>query len=235
MDIEYANYLLEKTTEDYNLIAEDYTRTRAYVPEDIRDLGKYAFAGERVLDSGCANGRLYEILKDKEINYFGIDISKKLIQIANQKYPKAKFQTADALNLPFSENFFDKIYSISILHNIPSRKFQLQYLKEASRVLKPGGLLILRVWDFWRRKAAFKLILKHTFLKLINRSKLDFKDVFVPWKSSGGKIIAERYFHCFTKMELENLVKKAGFKVKKNWRGGKDPGTNIYLIAKKPL
>lgn len=233
MDPDYAKYLLEKTRQDYNLIAEDYARTRAYIPEDIRKLGEYVLAGERVLDLGCANGRLSEVLKTKKVNYFGVDISSRLIKIAKKNYPEVKFQIADALSLPFSADFFDKIYSISVLHNIPSRNFQLQYLKETKRVLKSGGILILRVWDFWKRKAALRLISKYTFLKLIRKSKLDFKDVFVPWRDSSGKILIQRYFHCFTKKELEDLAREAGFKIKKSWRSGKDPRINIYLIAEK--
>lgn len=233
MDSDYAKYLLEKTRQDYNLIAKDYARTRAYIPEDIRKLGEQALTGERVLDSGCANGRLLEVLKIKKVDYFGTDISDRLIEIAKKDYPEAKFQTADALSLPFSADFFDKIYSISVLHNIPSKNFQLQYLKETKRVLKPGGILILRVWNFWRRKTAVRSIFKYTFLKLIKKSKLDFKDVFVPWRDSSGKILIQRYFHCFTKKELEDLVRKAGFKIKKSWCSGKDPRTNIYLIAEK--
>ena len=239
MNKKYAEYLLKKTHQNYNLVARDYTRTRAFIPEDIKTLADYVLMGERILDSGCANGRLFEVLKRKDVDYFGVDISEKLIEIARKNYPEAKFQIADALNLPFTGNFFDKVYSISVLPNIPSREFQLQYLKEAKRVLKPEGLLILRVWDFWRRKAFPKLFLKYTFLKLIGRhlsaSQLDFFDVFLPWKDSKGNIIIERYFHCFRKKELENLAKEVGFKIKKIWRAGKDPRTNIYLIAQKPL
>jgi len=237
MERKYAEYLLKKTYQDYNLIAEDYTRTRSFIPEDIKMLAGYALVGERVLDSGCANGRLSEVLRDKKVDYFGVDISEKLIEIARKKYPEAKFRVADCLNLPFPANFFDKIYSISVLHNIPSKEFRIQYLKEAKRVLKPEGFLILRVWDFWRRKAFPKLFLKYTFLKLIGchppASQLDFFDVFAPWKDSKGNIIIERYFHCFRKNELENLAKEVGFKIKKIWRVGKDPRTNIYLIAEK--
>jgi ubiquinone/menaquinone biosynthesis C-methylase UbiE len=233
MNKKYAEYLLTKTKEDYNLIATDYTRTRAFIPEDIRALGEYAQEKDKVLDLGCANGRLFEVLRNKKVDYRGVDFSEKLIEIAKKNYPEAKFQIANALHLPFSENFFDKVYSVSILHNIPSKNFQLQYLKEVKKVLKPGGLLILRVWDFWRRKVAAKLLLKYTLFKLIGKSQLDFKDVFVPWKDSGGKILVQRYFHCFTKNELEELVKKVGFKIKKSWRGGRDPRTNIYLIAEK--
>jgi SAM-dependent methyltransferase len=233
MEKEYAEYLLKRTEEDYNLIAADFARTRAFIPEDIKNLTRYTKELEKVLDSGCASGRLFEVLKPKKIDYFGVDTSKELIKIAKRKYPEAKFQTADCLSLPFSDNFFDKVYSISILHNIPSKEFQLRYLKEARRVLKPKGLLILRVWDFWRRKAALKLIFKYTFFKIIGGSQLSFKDVFVPWKEPDGKILIQRYFHCFTKRELEELVKESGFKIKKSWRAGKDPRTNIYLIAEK--
>lgn len=233
MDSDYAKYLLEKISQGYNLIAEDYTRTRAYIPEDIKKLGEYASAGERILDSGCGSGRLFEVFNGNNIDYFGIDISERLIAIAKKKYPEAKFQVADTLNLPFPDNFFDKVYSVSVLHHIPSKDFQLQYLKETKRILKPGGLLVMRVWDFWRRKTALSLIVKYAFLKLIGRSKLDFKDVFVPWKDSKSKVLIERYFHCFTQKELEKLVKLSQFKIKKSWRRGKDPRTNIYLIAEK--
>jgi len=233
MEREYAKYLLKKTKEDYNLIARDYARTRTFLPEDIKALGRYTQERERVLDSGCAHGQFSEVLKDKKVDYFGIDISEKLIEMAKEKYPKAKFQVTDALNLPFADNFFDKVYSLSVLHHIPSREFQLKYLKETKRVLKSGGLLILRVWDFWPRKAAGKLLLRYTLLKLIGKSKLDFKDLFLPWKNSQSKILTQRYFHCFTKRELENLVKNSDLTLKESWRAGKGPRTNIYLIAEK--
>lgn len=238
MDIEYAKYLLRKTRQNYNLIAEDFSRTRAFASEDIKSLGEYALPGDKVLDSGCGSGRFFEVLKDKKVNYFGIDASEKLIEIAKKNYfgTGAKFQVADSLNLPFPANFFGAVYSISVLHHIPSREFRLQYLKEARRVLGPEGLLILRVWDFWKRKEGWELIFKYIFLKLIGRAKLDFFDVFLPWKNSEGKILAERYFHCFTKRELENLAKEAGFKIKKIWRAGKGKFSNIYVqLAPTPI
>jgi tRNA (uracil-5-)-methyltransferase TRM9 len=231
MKREYAEYLLEKTKKDYNLIAKDYTRTRAFIPEDIRELARYALPREKILDSGCASGRLYEVLR--RADYYGVDISEKLIEIAKNKYPQGKFRLVDGLSLPFPSNFFDKVYSISVLHNISSKKFRLQYLKETKRVLKPGGLLILRVWDFWKRKEGWKLFLKYAFLKLTGGLKMDFYDVLRPWKNSKGQIVAERYFHCFRKKEIENLIRKVGFKIKKSWRAGRNFRANIYIIAEK--
>jgi ubiquinone/menaquinone biosynthesis C-methylase UbiE len=144
MDQKYAKYLLEKTREDYNLLAEDFSRTRSVVWEELKLLGKYILPGDKILDLGCGNGRLLQILGEKNIEYFGVDNSEKLIKIAKEKYlhppqvfgtqkfgrARINFQVADALNLPFSDNFFDKVYSIAVLHHIPSTEFRLQFLKE---------------------------------------------------------------------------------------------------------
>lgn len=246
MDKSYAEYLINQTKEGYNALALDYTRTRAFIPEDIKEMASYVSIGDRVLDAGCASGRLYAILKEKNVEYFGIDTSENLIDIAKGIYfhpsensekkisqARANFQVADGSKLPFPDNYFDKVFSISVLHHIPSKEIRTQHFREMNRVLKPKGLLVFRVWDFWRRKRTIGLIAKFTFLKLTGKSKLDFNDVFLPWKDSEGNPVVQRYFHCFTKGELKKLAAKTGFKIKKIWRAGKDPRTNIYLVAEK--
>ena len=230
MDKKYAEYLLEKTKKDYDLIAEEFSRTREKPWEEIKFLfNDYLIFGEKVLDLGCGNGRYFPSFKEKRINYFGIDFSEKLIEIAKNKYPEGNFQVGDALNLPFPENFFDKVYSIATLHHIPSKEFRLQFLKEIKRILKPEGLLILTVWRFHQLKETY-LLFKYTILKLFRKTKLDWKDIFEFW---GKKI--ERYYHWFSENELKNLVKEANFKIEKiefvkNKRGNRQ---NIYLIARK--
>lgn len=238
MDREYAEYLLKKTKEDYNLIAEDFSRTRSFVPEELEKwIFQYIFAGEKVLDWGCGNGRFYEIFEKEGVDYFGIDVSEKLIKIAKNQYPRAKFQVAPAFNLPFPNNFFDKILSIAVFHHIPSEEFRLKCLKEAKRILKPEGLLILMVWNLnpfkmlliGKRERALSFF-KFSILKILGRSKLDLKDFFIPWQN-----ICQRYIHCFSKNELKKLVEKSGLKIKDTgvFRSSKAKETNLYLIAKK--
>jgi len=225
MERSYAEYILNKTKQDYNLIAEEYANTRHFT-WDIENLVQYVSPAERILDLGCGSGRLLEILRDKNIDYFGIDFSEKLIEIAKRNYPSFKFQVANVLSLPFPNNFFDKIFSIRVLIHIPSKEFQLQFLNEAKRVLKPGGLLILTVWYLWklRSKRNFFLMIKNAFLKILGKSNLDFGDALIPW---GKK--AMRYYHYFTAGELKKLTEKSGLKVKKIWATPFD----IYLIAEK--
>lgn len=233
MKKEYAEYLLKKTKEDYNQIATSFARSREFIPEDIRNLGDWVIPGEKILDLGCGSGRFYKVLKEKEISYFGIDFSEKLIGIAKQKYPKGKFQVADILNLPFPNNYFDKIYSISVLHQIPSRELRIRSLEEVQRILKPGGILILRVWNVFKRPNFWKLFLKYTILKVIFKSKLDFLDVFIPWRDSERRIVLERYFHCFSQNRLKKLLEKVGFETKEIWSSGIGKRSNIYILAKK--
>ncbi len=159
----------------------------------------------------------------------GVDVSEKLIEVAKKKYPQNNFLVADNLNLPFLDNNFDKVFSVAVLHAIPSDELRKKAVAELKRVLRPEGLLFVTVWDMWR-KDTFLLPLKYSFLKLIRKSKLDFGDAFVPWSNK-----AKRFYHFFTKKELYSLIKIVGFNILKKGVVKNETGrrSNIYLIAKK--
>lgn len=255
MEKEYAEYLLKKTRKDYNQIAADFSRTRDKMWPETRFLfDNYLADRERVLDVGCGNGRMLEFCKDKNIDYIGVDVSEKLIELAKKRYlpslhskalkgrkekflPSVRFKVADALNLPFPKNYFDKVYSFAVLHHIPSKEFRLQFLNEVKKVLKLDGLFILTVWKFKGKKGLhlifeLYLIIKYIISKIFASSELDYRDMLELW---GGKV--KRYYHCFSQRELVGLVREAGFKIVRrgtvrNKRGNRN---NIYLIAKKSI
>lgn len=244
MNKNYSEYLLKKTREDYNLMAESFSRARERIWDEMKFLFEdYLMPGDRVLDLGCGNGRFYELFKNKNIDYVGADNSKKLIEIARKRYPGVKFQTADALNLPFPNNHFNKVYCIAVLHHIPSKEIRLKVLTEIKRILKPEGLLILTVWNLWQKRKTRDLIFKFGLTKILRKlalrqaQGLDFKDILMEWE--GAKNV---YFHAFTEKELGNLVSEAGFKIKKRGEilvGGESalkskwPNSNFFIVAKK--
>lgn len=229
MKEEYAQQLLSKVKNDYNQIAEDFSSSRHRVWEEINFLFDDIKPNDDVLDSGCGNGRYSPLMKQRGGRYFGIDNSDQLIRIAQSRYPEENFQAADVLNLPFADNFFDKIYSIAVLHHIPSNALRLQFFEEAKRALKKDGLLVLTVWKFKRWQERL-LLLKYNISRVLGKSKLEKNDLFLPWQNK-----IPRYYHFFSQTELKNLAQKAGFKIVKiglisNERGNRN---NIYIIAKK--
>ena len=237
MKLSYANYILKKVQKDYNDIADEFSRTRSSIWPETKFLGDKIENGDKILDVGCGSGRLYELFSDRKIEYFGIDFAKRLIKLAKRKYSEdtgkeekkniPTFINIDALRLPFDDNFFDKIFSVAVLHHIPSSEKRLEFLLEIKRVLKPGGEVFLTVWNLWQKKY-IKLILKFSGKKIFKKSKLDFFDVFLPFQNN------QRYYHCFRKKELEDIIKEAGLKVKEiRFLERNNKNCNIFVCGRK--
>lgn len=207
-----ANSILNKLKEDYNNIALKYSQVREKEWKEMDFLFDKISEKDKVLDLGCGNGRFYSSFEKRRIDYFGIDFSSKLIEIAKEKYPSGNFSIGDALDLKFQNDFFDKVYAIAILHHMPEEKLRIKLIKEVKRVLKKQGLFILTVWD------------------LKEKAKNNEKDIFLSWY--GAK---ECYFHVFTLKELEDLVILSGLKIieKGEIIVGQRPYNNFYIICQK--
>ena len=219
---------MEDVRQSYDKIAEDFSRTRKSVWEEFKPLAEHTKDGDKILDLGCGNGRLIELFQEKNIEYSGIDNSQKLIEIARQKHPNGEFRIFDGLKIPYPDNHFDTIFCIAVLHHIPGRELRQEFLKEARRVLRSSGRLILSTWYLWQAYTFWGLLFKSTLKKLVGKSRLDFFDIMEPW----GKI-SERYFHNFRKGELKRLIKKCGFKIEDFYvlkRGPKNK--NLLIVAK---
>ena len=237
MDKTAADKLLAQTRENYDSFAESFSQTRNYVWPEMKSLADdFSKRGGRVLDIGCGNGRYYPIFKEKEAEYAGIDSSRKLIAIAKKNFPEANFAVADALKLPFKENEFDLAVSIAVLHHIPSEKNRELFFKEVSRVLKPGGIFIVTVWDLRpfsmikaRRWKRFQNFTKTQINIALGREPLDFGDFFIAWQNR-----YQRYHHAFSLKELKKTAIAADFKIERN--GVSNSGSreaNLYIVAKK--
>lgn len=237
-----AKKILDKLQEDYNDIAESFSRTREKNWSEIYFLKDFVFNGDKILDVGCGNGRLFDIFNSKKIEYFGVDFSKKLIEIARRKYLPSissdkdtysekvfpTFIRVNALNLPFEDNFFDQVFCIAVFHHIPSKKKRIEFLNEIRRVLKKHGEVHLTVWNLWTRKYVSK-IFKEGIKKLFGKSKLDYCDVFIPFDKKRN-----RYYHCFRRSELKKLFLESGFKIKEIKRlKRRKKKVNIYVRAVK--
>lgn len=227
MNKQIAKQLINKTKDDYNRIAPQFDSTRKYNWRDIAKIIETLDVkkGSKILDLGCGGGRLYEILEKHNISYTGVDISDKLISIAKKKYPKVKFIVADITEFNSKEKY-DYIFSIAVLHHVPSKILRDKSIQNIKNSLKNNGTAIVSVWYFWNQWKFVKeivnqclknLILNFNILnkfkpknyKLNKNYSLPFGDFYIQWKNQKGEILAERYHHAWTIGEL----KKYGFKI----------------------
>jgi ubiquinone/menaquinone biosynthesis C-methylase UbiE len=99
----------------------------------------------RVLEIGCGPGRLMRPLAPLVGEIHGVDISDAMIGLALENLkdvPNAFAHVSSGATLSsFPDQSFDFVYSYAVFQHIPSRAVVLSYLKEARRVLKPGGWL----------------------------------------------------------------------------------------------
>jgi ubiquinone/menaquinone biosynthesis C-methylase UbiE len=135
------------------------TLVKKYEAELVLDLLKPA-PGEIILDAGCGTGVFTVDILSFNSHVIGIDISLPMLMRAAQKTRGYDFQKvlADISHLPFSENVFDKVISVTALEFIEDAK---SALKELFRVTRRGGCIVVATLNSlspWatRRKAEAK-------------------------------------------------------------------------------
>ena len=103
-------------------------------------------SGQIVLDVGCGTGTLTLLIKQTEPNaiVYGLDMDPQVLNIARRKAEQAGegiiLQQGSATCLPYPEGRFDRVFTSLMLHHL-TRQDKQQMLREAFRVLKPGGEL----------------------------------------------------------------------------------------------
>lgn len=134
-------------------------RTENYVLPWIRN--NFGSRSIRLLEDGCGLGDGVDYLAERGIDAWGIDVgvrSESWAKLAN----KDRLLLADGTNLPFDDQAFDIVTSSGVLEHIgeprPRRSqhpYQLDYMTELVRVLKPGGKALVaqpngaHPVDFW--------------------------------------------------------------------------------------
>lgn len=131
------------------------------------------FQGKAVLDMGCGTGEYalwYASKGAGEVT--GIDLSDGSLAIARKRQEEGsieniKFLKQDILNLELPDNCFDYSFSVGVLHHTgdPLRGF-----KHLVRVTKPGGIVIVSLYNAYSRRI---LRFKQTTCKWLGGKDID--------------------------------------------------------------
>jgi len=116
----------------------------------------------KILDAGCGSGAaLLYLSKFGEV--IGVDVSDEALKFAQKR---GKVKKGNISSLPFKDASFDVIACLDVLYHAWV-KDDKQALLEIKRVLKPGGIFLLRepAYDWFRSSEDVVDFTKHRFTK----------------------------------------------------------------------
>lgn len=101
----------------------------------------------KVLDVGCGAGAFIEKYINDGMKVYTLDFSWGMILQTMTRFegksPAPEYVRGMAQHIPFADETFDGVTSINTLHNMPEAGDVFTAIKEMSRVLKPGGKLLV--------------------------------------------------------------------------------------------
>ena len=156
-----------------------------------RAFSKYLNNNFKIIEAGCGLGQWVYVLSEKGINIVGVDYCKDIVdKIVEHLNINLKY--GDVLHLDFPSNEFDCYISIGVAEHFKEGPQLL--LKEAKRVLKPGGVIFISIpyINPFRRLKKFLRIYK---------------------KQKDGPNSDLFYQYVFTKKEFGNLLKQNDFSI----------------------
>ena len=130
---------------DYKTTFDALGNVDIYVIDQILK-GQYQ-NGQSILDAGCGKGRNLKWFYQNDYEIFGIDADAEFLSFAKAQYPKTEgnFITGTLDDLPYDENSFDHILCCAVLHFAESGTHFTAMFSELIRVLKPDGMLLIRI------------------------------------------------------------------------------------------
>lgn len=210
----------------YDNIAAHFSSTRYKPWPLVRQFVEELPKGSFLADVGCGNGKniprqeitatpptsdssssFTQTLSTSSCVGFGCDYSGELL-----RFPATsglEVCRGDALNVPYRSNAFDAAISIAVIHHFSTPERRAKSIEELSRIVKPGGRILIYVWA--REQP------KRTCPSESNG------DVLVPWemhkKFDNKETVHARYYHFFQEGEMEGIVEQMNAKQRKEKRG----------------
>lgn len=233
----------------YNTHAKHFSQTRKKHRPEIDHIIEYINTLPQktltIIELWCGDGRLYEYLTTqtkKTIKYTGVDIADKLLAIGKKAYPNVSFIHEDMVSFiqKGKQESVDIIVSVAAFHHLATRKDRLIVLKNIYRLLKYDGAYIMTNRALSQRfaKKYWKSLYTSITKWIVSIGQKDRRDVYIPWNRQW-----DRYYHIFSKNQIEKLSKQSGFSIQKSCyilangslSQDKKNARNIFTVAQKSI
>jgi SAM-dependent methyltransferase len=151
--------------------------------------------GRLILESGCGTGRWMAYFERLGHRTVGLDDSLGPLAVAHAHDPALRLVRGDARRAPFADATFDVVFSAYVAEHFDDGP--LEFFREARRLLKPGGQLLVVV----PYASLFRRLVTHPTLQ-----------AYYAWAQLRGVALAFNE-HRFSRRELRALLAQAGFVV----------------------
>lgn len=206
----------EQTVMVYDKIARNYAKIFDYKDSSLPYLGDFLASVKSatkddfsILDLGCGTGRIAQFFSDKGCEVTGLDLSKKMIEIARKKHPKIKFLHKDMTKINFADKSFNAVSIVCSLFHLEKKQIP-ELITKVHRMLKENGFLLI----------------------IIHEGE---GETFIDEPLSPGEKI---FVSLFSEKEITTLLVESGFEIEKINRKkpklkGELPFNKLIIIAKK--
>ena len=139
---------LKRVEEEFTKQAETFDKYAAQAGGNVAELMAHAIgdAGKgAVLDVACGPGAVTAAVAERATSVTAFDATPAMLEKARQRCAKAgldnvTFEQGDAAAMPFDDGRFDGVVTRLAIHHFPD---PAKILAEISRVLRPGGTLVV--------------------------------------------------------------------------------------------
>lgn len=108
------------------------------------DADRFAKPAASIVDLGCGPGTVLRQLARRrpDLSLTAVDIDERMLSIARRRLPRARFIKASIDAVPIEDKSADLVISSMVFHHL-ERQVKRSALREAMRILKPGGVFLL--------------------------------------------------------------------------------------------
>lgn len=212
-----------RTTSTFDKASLGFDSARRRPWPSIGEMGD--LTGKGVLDLGAGTGRnSRHFIEGGAAFVVAADLSAGMLKVLAGRESGGKYiccVRCDAAGLPFADSAFDAVAFIAALHHLPDTNGRRDALREAGRVVRRGGTVLITVWSPREMPKGARPA----------PGGGGAADMLVPWSGEG-----ERFYHLFSPEELRALVEGAGLRVVRLFHeqvSRRGVGVNLVAVASK--